>query len=100
MQCVPKNNRCERNVIRFQPLTSIYLLKNEVRLSHLEERLPDLVDPFISTNPIDVFQYGQDVYHERQAHKKDVETSSENNTASVYFNTTPYPTNYDCSTSV
>ena len=46
-------------------------IRNAVNLRALEEGIPNLTDPFLGTNPMDVFQYGQNAYHkhkeERQA---------------------------------
>ncbi|MFN9691277.1 MAG: hypothetical protein ACK551_04170 [Vampirovibrionales bacterium] len=47
------------------------LIRNAVNLRALEEGIPNLTDPLLSTNPMDVFQYGQVAYQNRQQRKEE-----------------------------
>ncbi len=46
-------------------------IRNAVNLRALEEGIPNLTDPLLGTNPMDVFQYGQVAYQNRQQRKEE-----------------------------
>jgi hypothetical protein len=55
-------------VISIQRLETIYApLRAQIKLTSLENEIPSL---FVGTNPVDVFQYGQNAYHKRKEERQ------------------------------
>ena len=58
-------------MISIQRLEKLYSpIKNQIQSNPLKDGMPDLADVFVGTNPVDVYQYGQDAYHKHKEKKK------------------------------